>query len=172
MQEDIEQKSIAFVVNNGKCTGRMLERLALHYLRKASKLEEDVKREIKNPSPKQGKQSVKRLGKQGQGLTTIEITDKNIKSFERHARKHGVDFALKKDKSTEPPRYIVFFKGRDEESIKSALKDYTQAMAKKSEIPSVKAKLRETKDIVKKQVIKVQIHKEINKAFKKGVQSR
>ena len=41
-------------------------------------------------------------------LSNIEITDKNIKSFEKYARKYEVDYCLKKDCSMEPPRYYVF----------------------------------------------------------------
>lgn len=41
-------------------------------------------------------------------MSNIEVTDKNIKSFEKVARKYGVDFAIKKDKSVTPPKYLVF----------------------------------------------------------------
>lgn len=39
---------------------------------------------------------MKQLIGQNQGVSNIEITDSNIKSFERVARKYGVDFALKR----------------------------------------------------------------------------
>ena len=65
------------------------------------------------PEKPTGKQTVKQLIGQNQGVSNIEITDSNIKSFERVARKYGVDFALKKDKSGDIPKYLVFFKARD-----------------------------------------------------------
>lgn len=46
-----------------------------------------------------GKMSVKKLVGQGMGASSIEVTDNNIKSFERVARKYNVDFAVKKDKT-------------------------------------------------------------------------
>lgn len=49
---------------------------------------------------------MKQLVRQGAGVQNIEITDKNIKSFEHVARKYGVDFALKKD--TASGKYLVF----------------------------------------------------------------
>lgn len=52
---------------------------------------------------------VKSLVRQGQGVTNIEITDANIGSFEPKARKYGVDFALKKDCTETPPKWLVFF---------------------------------------------------------------
>ena len=52
---------------------------------------------------KRGKQTVKELAKQNRGMSNIEITKDNIKGFERYAKKFGVDFALKKGGSKEPP---------------------------------------------------------------------
>ena len=43
-----------------------------------------------------GKQTVKHLVGQNQGVANIEISDKNIKDFDRVARKYGVDYAVKK----------------------------------------------------------------------------
>ena len=64
-----------------------------------------------------GKTSVKKLVGEGVGVSSIEVTDGNIKSFERVARKYNVDFAVKKDKTTDPPKYVVFFKGRDADAV-------------------------------------------------------
>lgn len=161
MQEEVEQKTIALVVNTAKFNARTLAKLALAFLREMKKREA----ELKNPTQKRGKQSVKRLGKQNQGLTNIEITDKNIKCFERHAKKHGVDFALKKDKSVDPPKYVVFFKGRDEDAIKSAFMDYTKSLAKKSERPSVKERLQKLK--LKNKDKSKSVAKELTKSLKK-----
>ena len=63
---------------------------------------------ISGSQPKQEKVTVKELAKQNAGMVNIEITDKNIKSFERYSRKYGINYALKKDKSKEPPVYLVF----------------------------------------------------------------
>ena len=67
-----------------------------------------------------GKMSVKKLVGQGMGASSIEVTDNNIKSFERVARKYNVDFAVKKDKTVEPPKYMVFFKSKDADVITQA----------------------------------------------------
>ena len=78
----------------------------------------------KNPKIYKGKQSVKHLVRQGAGVSNIEITDGNIKSFERTANKYGLDFALKKDISVEPPSYLVFFKGRDVDVMTAASRSF------------------------------------------------
>ena len=67
----------------------------------------------KHKEPSHGKIPVKKLVGQGAGAKSIEVTDNNIKAFERVARKYNVDFAVKRDKTTEPPKYLVFFKGKD-----------------------------------------------------------
>ena len=54
-----------------------------------------------------GKMSVKKLVGQGMGASSIEVTDNNIKFFERVERKYYVDFAVKKDKMVEIPKYVV-----------------------------------------------------------------
>ena len=94
-----------------------------------------------------GKQSVKQLVGQNQGVSNIEITDKNIKDFERIARKYGVDFALKKDKTGDIPKYLVFFKARDADALTAAFKEYTAKTDRKKERPSVLKKLRKFKEV-------------------------
>lgn len=95
-----------------------------------------------------GKQSVKQLVGQDQGVTNIEITDNNIKGFERIARKYGVDFALKKDKTGETPKYLVFFKARDADALTAAFKEFTAKTDRKKERPSVLQKLHKFKELL------------------------
>lgn len=71
-----------------------------------------------------GKISVKELVGQGMGASSIEVTDNNIKYFERVAKKYNVDFSVKKDKAISPPKYIVFFKGKDADVITQALRGF------------------------------------------------
>lgn len=82
-------------------------------------------------------------------MTSVAIGDTKIKSFERIARKHGIDFALKKDRSEDPPKYTVFFKGRDQDAIMSALEDFSTNTLKKANRESVIDKLNKTKQKLK-----------------------
>lgn len=141
MQEEVESRTITLAINATKMTARLLKAAIVKYLahRKEKKREGPVK-----PC---GKQSVKQLVGQNQGVSNIEITDKNIKDFERVARKYGVDFALKKDRSGEIPKYLVFFKARDGDALTAAFKEYTAKTDRKKERPSVLKKLRQFKDM-------------------------
>lgn len=114
---------MALYVKAGKLTGRVLAKALQAALRR-----------MKNPKAKTGKQSVKSLARQGASLQSIEITDSNIKAFERSARKYGVDFALKKDVAAEPPRYLVFFKAKDADALTAAFQDFIgRTLGKKQE---------------------------------------
>lgn len=74
---------------------------------------------------------------QRQGLTNIEITNWNIKSFERVANKYKIDFALKKDKSVDPPRYLVFFKAKDMDVMTAAFKEFSAKELTKMNKPEI-----------------------------------
>lgn len=78
---------------------------------KEKKLNKQRKREI-SVKP-QGKQTIKQLIGQNQGVSNIEITDPSIKEFEKIARKYGVDYAVKKDRSTAPPKHTHRNDGAD-----------------------------------------------------------
>ena len=118
MQEELEQKSVAISIKAGKLTANLLKKALEKALAEMTKSQ-------KNPKIYKGKQSVKHLVRQGAGVSNIEITDGNIKSFERVARKYGVDFALKKDTTSQPPRYLVFFKSRDADALTAAFAEYS-----------------------------------------------
>ena len=90
-----------------------------------------------------GKQSMDKLMKQNVQLSNIEITDGNIKSFERVAKKYSIDFSLKKDVNADPPRYYVFFKARDADVMAAAFKEYTGQSLNKDKKPSVRKKLQQ-----------------------------
>lgn len=153
MQEEVEQKTVALVISAGKLTGRELKKAI-------AKLLAHMKDKKNHPNIPQGKQTVKQLAGQGQGMSSIEITDQNIKDFERVAKKYGVDFAVMKDKHEIPPKYVVFFKGKDADAITNAFKEYTADMVKKAARPSVLAELRKLAELAKNTIIQKVKHKD------------
>lgn len=136
MQEDIDHRAVTLAINTTKMTARVLKSAITKYL---------AHRKQKSRAAPTGKQTVKQIVGQGQGVTNIEITDQNIKSFERVARKYGVDYALKKDMTGEKPRYLVFFKAKDTDALTAAFKEFTAKTLKREEKPSVLAQLRKLK---------------------------
>ena len=72
MQEEINHKSIALTTTTAKLTGRGLLKLLQIYL-------QHQKNKKIHPNIPQGKQSVKDLAKQGQGMNSLDMNDNDIK---------------------------------------------------------------------------------------------
>jgi len=94
----------------------------------------------------EGKQSIKQLSKGGT-LSSIEITEGNIKNFDPIARKYGISYSLQKDSASDPPRWMVFFKAKDVDALTAAFKEYSKGAIKRdADKPSVVATMREFRE--------------------------
>ena len=144
----MEQRTVTLIINSSKLTANILKDAIQKYL--AYNKERRLEKIRAGPVKPCGKQTVKELVGQNQGVTNIEITDKNIKDFERFARKYGVDYALKKDRSGDKPKYLVFFKARDADALTAAFKEYTAKTDRRKERPSILEQLRKLGDLVSK----------------------
>ncbi|GAB6107974.1 PcfB family protein [Fusibacter bizertensis] len=143
MQEQVNEKTIAFQVNTVKFTATELKKIIALYLRHQN--QKKINKKGKTSVKPLGKTSLEKLSKKYDGLKNIEITEKNIKDFEKVAKKYNLEYALKKDVQSNPPTYFVFFKGKDLDVIDFAFKEYLNASLEKtkSDRPSVKAMLKE-----------------------------
>lgn len=134
MQEQNSEKVVSLTVRATKMTANLLKSAISEYLKHQ-----------KNKQPKvyKGKQSVKHLVQNSKDkLVNIEITDKNIKVFNKTARKYGIDYSLKKDKSADPPMYMIFFKAKDADVMTAAFGDFMKKSMEKEKKPSIKARLK------------------------------
>ena len=147
MQEEINHKTITVYIRGAKVTAQTLKAALRAMLRAREKHRQNVQRrdaqyaQDDDVAISRGKRTLRDLQDEGSELSNIEITDENIKSFERYARKYGIDYALKKDKAADPPRYFVFFRARDVKTMEAAFKEYSEYTVKEKK-PSVKKKLR------------------------------
>lgn len=73
-----------------------------------------------------GRQTVKQLIRHSNGLKQIPIQEESLKEFEKVMNRYGVDFAVMKENWAKSPRFLVFFKAKDEEVLKSVLADCTR----------------------------------------------
>ena len=137
MQDEINEKTIALYIKTGKLTEQTLQKAM------KSLLAQGKKQLSKQP---QGKQTLKQLVKQNAGVSNIEITEGNIKAFEQTAKKYGIDFALKKDSTETPPRYLVFFKGRDADALTAAFKEFSAKKLTQEKKPSIRKLLSTLKE--------------------------
>ena len=113
MQEEIEQKSFNIMISTTKLSARTVLRAVKAAFR------------LYQSKASQGKQSVRTLLRQNRGVSSVEISKTGIRGLERYAKKYGIDYAIRKDSSEVPPRYLVFFKAPDAEAFNSAFKEYT-----------------------------------------------
>ena len=129
MQEEIEQKSFNIMISTTKLSARTVLRAVKAAFR------------LYQSKASQGKQSVRTLLRQNRGVSSVEISKTGIRGLERYAKKYGIDYAIRKDNSEVPPRYLVFFKAPDAEAFHSAFKEYSASLLNKDKRPSVLAKL-------------------------------
>ena len=144
MQEEITQKTLALCVEASKMTAQLLQQAM-------KKVLADMEKHKKNPQFRHGKQTLRQLMKHNTGVSNIEITDQNIRAFSATAKKYGIDFALKKDTSSEIPRYLVFFKGRDADVITAAFREFSAKNLEKEKKPSIRKELEQAKQQSKAQ---------------------
>ena len=136
MQDEVNTKVVAIAVKGGKITAEVLEKALKKFVEEIEK----AQKSHSQPKTYRGKQSIKHLVSQNAAISNIEVTDGNIKAFEHTANKYGIDYALKKDTSEQPPRYLVFFKGRDVDVMTQAFKEFSAKKVRQSENPhSVKS---------------------------------
>ena len=152
MQEEVNQKVISLSIQGVKITASVLKAALRKFLemdnrrkqkatqvkmaektgRAQEKGREKARKKIEKKKP-HGKQTIKQLNAQGVQLSNIKITDENIKSFDRVARKYGIDYSLEKKKSVLiQPKYLVFFKAKDVDVMTAAFREYAGVELKRN----------------------------------------
>ena len=142
MQEEVENRTVNLAISTTKLTLRAIitgyrKYQSHHSKSRAAK----AAKQVKTP---QGRQTVKELVGQGQGVSSIPLDQTNLRDFHRVARKYGIDYAITRDKSRQPPRYIVFFKARD-----AAFREFMVKKLGKRRAASVLGELEQEKSRVK-----------------------
>ena len=132
MQEEVTQKTMAFSIKSAKLTAQVLQAAARKFLETQNKGKTKLHH---------GQQSLKQLKKHGAALSNIDITDANIGLFKPCAKKYDIDFTLRKDRTTHPPRYIVIFKSKQADNLEQAFKEFTAKKLQQQERPSIRKTL-------------------------------
>ena len=140
MQEEVENRTVNLMISTTKLTWRAL----VSGYRKFQQYRAKVKAGKEVPH---GKQTVKKLIGQNQGVSSIDIANTGIRDFDRVAKKYGVDYAIKKDRSVSPPKYLVFFKARDADALTAAFNEYSAKQMNRSQKPSVLKQLSRFKEL-------------------------
>lgn len=132
------------MISTTKLTGRSLVAAFRKYAQHRAKA-----RANKAAEGDHGKMTVEKLIRKDQGAQQIDIAQSGIRDFERTLNRYGVDYAIRKDVSQEPPRYMVFFKARDADVLNAAFKEYSAKLAHKEKRPSILKALAHFKELAK-----------------------
>ena len=159
MQEEVENRAVNLVISTTKLSLRTVVAAGQKYLghrqnvkqrkrtRKDQKRAElrQIKRQKEARGPV-GKQTVKQLVAQNQGVSNIDVAKTDLKGFERYARKYGIDYAVRRSRGSPTPKYLVFFKARDKDALIAAFSEYTARTMKMEKKPSVRKELGKAKE--------------------------
>ena len=141
LQEEVEQRTVTLIVNTAKLTERELQKALVKLLAQMK-----AERQHKPLKEKHGRMTVKQLAAQNRGMQSIPLSDANIGSFSRVAQKYGIDYAPFKVKGED--RYLIFFKGSDQDAMTAAFQEYSDKLIKREKKPSVLAALQHFKELV------------------------
>ena len=123
MQEETTQKTMALALRASRLTEDVLRRAMAMYLQSLS--------HPKQKPEKHGRMTVKQLLKKDDGATVVEAGDDQIRNFRKAARKYRIDYAVRRDKSVSPPKYIIFFKAKDLKLIEHGFAEFCRLDEKK-----------------------------------------
>ena len=167
MQEEVENRTLNLAITTTKLTARTLMQGMQKFLnelnqgsrnryqakqhQKVVKIESKMRqKEQQKAEGPHGKQTVKQLVRHSNGLKQVPVRGENLKEFERILKKYGVDFAVMKETQGDQPRYLVFFKAKDEQVLSSVLAESTQKQLNKANIkkkPSLLVALHKAKEL-------------------------
>ena len=149
MQEEVNEKTISLCIKGGKITAQILKAALIKLLEEMDKKKQREKGG-KSQCKKTGRQSIKSLQKSGAQITNIVVTDNNIKSFDRVARKWNVDYAFYK---TGPDKYLLFFKAGQADAMTACFSEYSRKVlskAKSNRVP-IREQLQQAADQLSKE---------------------
>jgi len=160
LQEEVENRTVNLVITTTRLTARAVITGFRKFdeSRKKRAAAKAAARAAKKEEKPTGKQTVKELIGQNQGVTSIDIAKTDLRGFEKYARSYGVDYAITKDKSGDVPKYLCFFKARDADAMTAAFNAYSAEVLKKEKAPSVLKQLAKLKAYVKALPQKARTH--------------
>ncbi len=118
-QEEVSNKTVHLAIVTGKLTLRALARGMKAFVDKYKQKQAEEPKDI----TVSGKQTVRQLTEQGQRISSVEVGDESVRDFFKTVKKHGVDYAIVKDKKEKNAKYTVFFKANDTEVFDLIIND-------------------------------------------------
>lgn len=145
-QDQVNERNCCLIIKGGRLTGKTLA-LAMRLFLQGGR------RTHKFIATHKGEQTVEQLRQRGK-CENIEISDKNIGDFQSIARKHKIDFAIEKDTSEHPPKWLVYFRASDTKDMMEAFNEYSaKHLGKSTQKPPLQPTLQKMQEKSKNQVL-------------------
>ena len=157
MQEEVEQRIVSLMISCGKLGEQEFRKAVAKLL---EQLKNDRQKHQYSKANPHGKMTVKQLAAKDKGLQSIEVTDQNIGSFNRIARKYGIDFAPFKVKGEK--RYCVLQSAGRRRHDRRVQGIYRQA-GQESRTPLGAGKLQHFKSLIQAAVVDRTKRKELER---------
>lgn len=140
LHEEVNRESLQLGAKIGKLTAEEIKKALDKLLAQLTELKKNGQQ---LPTVVHGKQSLKELSAQNTGLSSVELKDPNLRQLNREMKKAGIDFSPVK---TGKGEYLLFFKGRDADTMTHAFNQYTKKLVKQAEKPSIRKVLSDFKE--------------------------
>jgi hypothetical protein len=115
VQEHLQQVELTTAKQTAHFTGKLLAKMIRKFMQD---------RMNGNQESHRGRKSIEELTKDGKQVNSMDIKD--IHSFDRVAKKYGVDYAVMEDSTGGKEKWKVFFKARDVDVIHKAFEEYSR----------------------------------------------
>ena len=136
MQDEVNERSVSLSMRSARMGAETLARTMRAFLISRQRGRSASQRDGPG-STKTGKVSMKELSAGGAQLEQATLAEGGAASFAPVARRYHVAYSVMKDKSSDPPRWIVFFKAKDAAQMEAAFAAYADKVLRAKEKPSV-----------------------------------
>ena len=144
MQDEVNERSVSLSVRGARLGAESLARTMRAFL--YSRRRNRANRGRASPSEggnREGVMSMRALRATGAQLEKATLAEGGIGSFALVARRYRVAYSLMRDRSCNPPRWIVFFRAKDSAAMEAAFEAYAKRVLDAKEKPSVMQKVRQ-----------------------------
>lgn len=144
MQDEVNERSVSLSVRGARLGAESLARTMRAFL--ASRQRNRSGRGRASPSEggnREGVMSLRALRATGAQLEKATLAEGGIGSFALIARRYRVAYSLMRDRSCDPPRWIVFFRAKDSAAMEAAFEAYAKRVLDSREKPSIVQKVRQ-----------------------------
>lgn len=141
MQEEITNRTIALSIRGAEMSFHTMQRAVQAALREMEKGTRKQKTRSQDNVLLKKKQTLKSLMQSGDSLSSEEISKDMLKPLRRIARKYHVQYSVVKEKGSDPPHYLAFFRTKDTEAAQAAFNEFSRTKFKITEPGSIRENL-------------------------------